>query len=155
MAITIKPQKQKNSKQRQEQSEFKRRSTGDVKQDNNASWRVNIASPQPYRADQRTRTRPLGINSDRSKKRLARWKGVSVSFRLDKLIIAAIDEIARRNGLTRSKTIALIIEWVLIEHLLQECKNRPDFQITPEMEEFIAAVVVARQKEDRDERGMG
>jgi hypothetical protein len=155
MAITINPQKQKNSKQRQEQSEFKRRSLGDVRQDNNAHPRDSIPSTQPYRTGQSARSRTLSINSDRSKKRLASGTGGSITCWVEKPIRAAIYNIARRSGLTRSKTIALLIEWVLIEHLLQECKNRPDFQITPEMEEFIAAVVIARQKEDPDERGMG
>src|SRR3954462_10821299 len=110
MAYTTNPQYQRDTKERQERSEFKRRSIGDVRQDNNAPGRDRMASTQAYPPENWTRTRPLGINSDRSKKRSSKRQTESVTAWVKKPIRSVIAEFARREGMTRSKKVGCFLE---------------------------------------------
>src|SRR3954451_1777097 len=114
------PQGSKKSREREGRSEFKRRSIGDVGQDNNASERVRIPLQQPYHSDQSARTQPLGINSDRSKKHSTKRRTLPAMGWVTRLISEEIDRIAGREGLTRSKTIKTLLEWAVTEKLHQQ-----------------------------------
>src|SRR6478672_8857700 len=99
MAYTQYPQSSENNQARQERSEFKRRSLGDVRQDNNAFARERMPSPQSYRSDQWARSHPLGINSDRSKKHSTKRRTVPAMGWVGRPISEEIDRIALREGL--------------------------------------------------------
>jgi hypothetical protein len=117
MAYTTNPQYKRNTKERQEQSEFKRRSIGDVRQDNSAATRYSIASRQPYRASQGMLSHPLDINSDRSKKYSARRRFRPATTWLEEPVRDEVDRIAQREGIARSKALRNLITWAVHQKL--------------------------------------
>jgi hypothetical protein len=61
--------------------------------------------------------RPLGINSDRSKKHSTKRRTLPAMGWVTRPISEEIDRIAGREGLTRSKTIKTLLEWAVTEKL--------------------------------------
>jgi hypothetical protein len=61
--------------------------------------------------------RPLGINSDRSKKHSTKRRTLPAMGWVTRPISEEIDRIAIREGLTRSKTIKTLLEWAVTEKL--------------------------------------
>src|SRR3954470_11706424 len=109
MAYTASPQYQRNNKEKQEQSEFKRRSIDDVRQDNSAATRYSIASRQPYRAGQGMLSHPLDINSDRSKKYSTKRRFCPATTWIEEPVRDEVDRIAQREGLSRSNSLRNLI----------------------------------------------
>src|SRR5689334_22458650 len=114
------PQECKNGLQYQDRSECKRRSLRDVRQDNIAPMRDRIGTSQPYRADQVMRSHPLSINSDRSQKKSTSRRTLPATGWVDRPIGEEIDRIAKREGLTRSRTIRNLLHWVVNQELHQQ-----------------------------------
>jgi hypothetical protein len=109
MANITYPQTKQERQQKEERSEFIRRSLRDVRQDNIAPLRVRVTSAQAYRADTPARTRPMIKNSDRSKKHSKSRRTVPAVGWVERPISSEIDRIAQCEGLTRSKTIATLL----------------------------------------------
>src|SRR5689334_2498892 len=117
MAYTDYPQNLRNNQQRQEQSEFKRRSIDDVRQDNSAPSRVRAASRQPYSSGQGMLSHSLDINSDRSRNPSIWRRTLPATTWLEKPIRDEVDRIAQMEGLTRSRTLRNLITWAVYQKL--------------------------------------
>jgi hypothetical protein len=109
MANTPNPQTKQTIPQREERSEFIRRSLRDVRQDNIAPRSGRAALSQAYRLVTAARTRRLMTNSDRSKKHSTRRRTVPAVGWVERPISSEIDRIAGCEGLTRSKIIATLL----------------------------------------------
>jgi hypothetical protein len=94
----------------QTRSELKRRQLGWVRQDNNAPQRVSIASGDAYPVKRVARSRQLKTNSDRAKKHSTKRQTVIAVGWIKKPISDEIDRIALDSGLSRSKTIATLLD---------------------------------------------
>ena len=79
--------------------------------------RVRIASAQAYRAEKGTRSRPLNINSDRSKKYSTKRKTVPAMGWVERPVSDEIDRIAKESGQTRSHTIATLLKEAVHQRL--------------------------------------
>src|SRR5690348_9762716 len=110
MAIKVSPQLEEESPQRPERSVFKRRSVYSVRQDNNAPRRVRAASLQALPVKEVARSRRLTTKSDRGKKHSTKRQTVSAIGWIKQPISEEIDRIAKDTGLTRSHTIAVLLE---------------------------------------------
>jgi hypothetical protein len=117
MAYTNNPHLEEKRISKQERSEFVRRSLGDVRQDNSASLRERAALPQAAPITKVIRAHRVDTNSDRSKKHSTQRKTVQATTWLPKPIMSEIDRIAGCDGLTRSKTIATLLEEAVRQRL--------------------------------------
>jgi hypothetical protein len=110
MAIKDFPRLVEERPQRPERSGFKRRSPYSVRQDNNAPGRVSVASGQALTLAKGGVTRRLDTNPDRGKKRSTKRRTVLAAGWVSQPISEEIDRIAKDTGLTRSHTIAVLLE---------------------------------------------
>src|SRR4051812_36093379 len=94
----------------QTRSELQRRQLGWVRQDNSAPTRARMATGQPSPVRSLLRSQQGKGNSDRSKKHSTSRQTVPATTWLKKPISEEIDRIAADSGLTRSKTIATLVE---------------------------------------------
>src|ERR1700731_905394 len=117
MANTTSPQLEENRLQKKERSGFILRPLQGVRQDRNARLRVRIASAQAYRAEKGTRSRPLNINSDRSKKHSTKRQTVPAMGWVERPVSSEIDRIAKEWGQTRSHTIATLLKEAVNQRL--------------------------------------
>lgn len=111
------PQEAKSSQERQARSEFKRRSIGDVGQDNSAPLRDRTGVFHAYSADEVTRSVTPSKNSDRSQKHSTKRQTEPITTWVRRPIRGDIDQIAREEGLTRSKVASTLLEWAVNERL--------------------------------------
>src|SRR5271165_5787596 len=82
----------------------------DVRQDNVAQRRVRVALPQASRIKEGTRTHQLTKNIIRIKKHSNKRQTVNAVGWISKKVSAEIDRIAAEKGITRSRTIATLLE---------------------------------------------
>ena len=120
MAIKISPQLVAESLQRPERSGIKRRSLYSVRQDNIAPRRDRAASLQAYRIKEVARSRQLTTKSDRGKKHSTKRQTVSAIGWIKQPISEEIDRIAKDTGLTRSHTIAMLLEEAVHQKLYMQ-----------------------------------
>jgi hypothetical protein len=94
----------------QTRSDFQRRQIGWVRQDNNAPQRVSVALPQTYPVKKVARSHLVKTNSDRVKKHSTKRQTVIAAGWIKKPISEEINHIAADMSLTRSGTIATLLE---------------------------------------------
>src|SRR4051794_37364226 len=111
------PQEAKSSEERQARSEFKRRSEDEVRQDNNAPLRDRTGVFHAYSADKVTHSVTPSKNSDRAKKHSTKRQTEPITTWVRQPIRGDIDQIAREEGLTRSKVASTLLEWAVNERL--------------------------------------
>jgi len=109
------PHYKREERQNKPEEEFWQRSLRDVRQDNNAPERERVASKQAYRVKMKTRTRRSSQNSKRSKKHSTKRRTEPAMGWVPKPISDAINDIAKREGLTRSKTIKNLLKWAVTQ----------------------------------------
>src|SRR3712207_515732 len=107
----------RHAAKQQARSDFKERSLHDVWQDNNAPQRERIASSQSSPLKSTARKRLLMNKSDRAQKRSTKRRTVMAAGWVKQPISDEIDRMARDNGLTRSKTIATLLEEAVHQRL--------------------------------------
>jgi hypothetical protein len=117
MADTNFPQYKKKTAQNRTQSEFLLRPLQGVGQDSNAHSRVRPASAQALTHRTGSVTRGVGINSDRLQKHSTNRKTVIAAGWVHKPVSVEIDRIAKESGLTRSRTIATLLEEAVHQRL--------------------------------------
>src|SRR5690242_4328338 len=117
MAQTILFQNKKKTTINQQRSEFITRLLDGVGQDSNAPSRVSAASAQPLTAGAGGVTPPPGTNSDRVPNYSTRGRTVLAAGWVPKPISWEIDRIAKESGLTRSRTIATLLEEAVHQRL--------------------------------------
>src|SRR4051812_26884538 len=120
MAIKVSPQLEGNNQQRPERSDFKRRSLYSVRQDNSAPRRVRAASLQSYPVKEVARKRQLTTKSDRSKKHSTKRQTVVAVGWITQPISDEINRIATESGVSRSHTIAALLEEAVHQKLHQQ-----------------------------------
>jgi hypothetical protein len=99
------------------QSEFLLRPLPGVRQDRSASHRERAASPQASPVGNARRARRLDKNSDRTKKHSTRRQTVQAIGWIGRPISEEINRIAKESGLSRSRTIATLLEEAVHQRL--------------------------------------
>jgi hypothetical protein len=117
MADKKDPQNNAKRLQKLTRSEFRERPLYGVWQDSNAHPRVRAASPQALTLHKGSVTRALNINSDRSKKHSTNRRTLIAAGWVEKPISQEIDRIATESGLTRSRTIATLLNEAVHQRL--------------------------------------
>src|SRR5690349_877641 len=145
MATKVSPQLAEESPQRPERSDIKRRSVYSVRQDNNAPGRVSVASDHALTLVKGGVTRRLDTNPDRGKKRSTKRRTVLAAGWVERPISEEIDRIAEDTGLTRSHTIAVLLE----EAVHQELHMQHAVMLGPIIQKALA------KERDTDRRRMG
>jgi hypothetical protein len=145
MALKVSPQLAEESPQRPERPDFKRRSVYSVRQDNNAPGRVSIASGQALTLAKGGVTRRLDTNSDRGKKRSTKRRTVLAAGWVSHPISEEINRIAKDTGLTRSHTIAVLLE----EAVHQKLHIQHAMLLGPIIQQALA------KEREKDRRRMG
>jgi hypothetical protein len=117
MADNKLPQKLTKTTVKLTRSEFILRPLQGVRQDSNAHSRVSEASAQALTHPRGSVTRAVGINSDRLQKHSTNRKTVIAAGWVTRPISQEIDRIAKESGLTRSRTIATLLEEAVHQRL--------------------------------------
>lgn len=117
MKSIFKPQTNRAILSRQVNLNKKGKTYDDVWQDNNAPRRLRVAAPQASRAEGHARTRRLDTNTDRIKTHSNRRQTVMAAGWISKSVSLEIDRLVKNCGLTRSKTIATLLEEAVNQRL--------------------------------------
>ncbi len=109
--------------------------TGRVGQDNNAPRRERMASSEPSPVAHGARTRPLEPTSAPLRKRSTKRQTVMAAGWVKRPISAELDRIAKQEGVTRSRVIAVLLE----EAVHQRLHVQHAVLLQPIIEQAIAA----------------
>jgi len=110
MKSNFKPQKEVTILLKKSNTTKRNKTYDDVRQDNRAPRRERVASSQASRIREGTRAHPLNKNTVRIKKHSNKRQTVQVTGWVSKKVSAEIDRIAAEKGITRSRTIATLLE---------------------------------------------